>query len=296
MAFRVSEPKESVCTNASAVRANIGSKTDPPVMRLDPRTIISRIATMQIANTAHAKAAFHHGSTVPYGMAAMIISPTSEPKIPLLSSFKTVSRKGAKGAKKARKEEISLCAFLCAFARELLLLARDLFGSHCHRFCRYRRLVKRKNPRCGFSEPTPKQIAQIVCINQQRLGIKSAIKIEPAPLDSILHQRQTKAPFRMRPVTIIPLPEHSPIAKFEQLFRMTLKTCLVSALIHPGASGLAHLSICKTKLSEVEQVPCSFKHLMQVRSFRQRQRSTSHPYVICNSQPPIAHGALYACP
>jgi hypothetical protein len=43
------------------------------------------MATMQIANTAQTKAAFHHGSTVPYGTAAMMITPTSAQKTALLS-------------------------------------------------------------------------------------------------------------------------------------------------------------------------------------------------------------------
>ena len=43
-------------------------------------------ATMQIAKTAQTKAAFHHGSTVPYGMAAITIRPSSAPKTILLAT------------------------------------------------------------------------------------------------------------------------------------------------------------------------------------------------------------------
>jgi hypothetical protein len=54
-------------------------------MREEPLTMLSMMATMQIANTAQTKAAFHHGSTVPYGTAAMMITPTSAQKTALLS-------------------------------------------------------------------------------------------------------------------------------------------------------------------------------------------------------------------
>ena len=85
MAFHVFELKDSVCTNASADKASIGSKTGPPAMREEPLTKISMIATMQIPKTAQTKAAFHHGSTVPYGIAVIAIRPTSAPKTALLS-------------------------------------------------------------------------------------------------------------------------------------------------------------------------------------------------------------------
>ena len=43
------------------------------------------MAKIQIANTAQTKAAFHHGSIVPYGIAANTIDPISAAKTPLLS-------------------------------------------------------------------------------------------------------------------------------------------------------------------------------------------------------------------
>lgn len=41
---------------------------------------------MQIAKTALTKAAFHHGSTVPYGIGASAINPTSVVNISLLAT------------------------------------------------------------------------------------------------------------------------------------------------------------------------------------------------------------------
>jgi hypothetical protein len=45
-------------------------------------------AAMQITNTAQTKAAFHHGSAVPYGIAARTIKVTSAMNINLLSNQK----------------------------------------------------------------------------------------------------------------------------------------------------------------------------------------------------------------
>jgi len=60
-------------------------------MRYERATKHSIIAGMQIAKTAQTKAAFHHGSTVPYGIAAITISAASAAKMSLLilASLKT---------------------------------------------------------------------------------------------------------------------------------------------------------------------------------------------------------------
>ena len=61
-------PSESVWRNASAESANIGRR-----MVLPGILMFSMSAGMQIANTAQTKAAFHHGSTVPYGIGVRTI-------------------------------------------------------------------------------------------------------------------------------------------------------------------------------------------------------------------------------
>ena len=48
---------------------------------------LSMSARMQIANTAQTKAAFHHGSTVPYGSGVTTIRMTSATNISLFSNF-----------------------------------------------------------------------------------------------------------------------------------------------------------------------------------------------------------------
>jgi len=68
---------------------------------LAPETSHSIIAAMQIAKTAQMKAAFHHGSTVPYGIAVATISKSKRVKIALLN--KTVSRKGAKAQRRTQR-------------------------------------------------------------------------------------------------------------------------------------------------------------------------------------------------
>ena len=51
---------------------------------------------MHIAKTAHTKAAFHHGSTVPYGIGVRTITTISAPNTSLFSKvIKDVSRSGA---------------------------------------------------------------------------------------------------------------------------------------------------------------------------------------------------------
>src|SRR5689334_18608844 len=66
--------------------------------------------------------------------------------------------------------------------------------THCHRRFGQRLLMYRKNP-CGcLRELASEQIAEIVCSDEQRLIIQAAIEVQPAPFNSILHQRQTQAP------------------------------------------------------------------------------------------------------
>src|SRR6185503_16698872 len=76
-------------------------------------------AKMQIANTAQMKAAFHHGSTVPYGIEVRTITAMSAPNNSLFSKAgKKFSRKGAKtqSLPGSRKVNDLFAAFLCGFA------------------------------------------------------------------------------------------------------------------------------------------------------------------------------------
>src|SRR6185369_13412629 len=58
-------------------------------------------ARMEIANTAQTKAAFHHGSTVPYGIGVRTITAMRAPNTTLFSKVdKNFSRKDAKEAAK----------------------------------------------------------------------------------------------------------------------------------------------------------------------------------------------------
>src|SRR5215470_876928 len=107
-----------------------------------------------------------------------------------------------------------------------------------------------ENPRRGFSKLAPEKIAQVVRIDQQRLSIQTVVEIQPAPLDTILHQRQTKRPLSALTIHFIvlkivfgPRPEHSPVTKLQRLFRMTLQTRLKCAFVQLSPSGLPDLRV-----------------------------------------------------
>src|SRR5688572_25859289 len=101
-------------------------------------------ATIQIAKTTQTKAAFHHGSTVPNGMAAITMSAASAVKTILFSKSEISLAQSRKGAKENAKQKLSALASFFAPLCENLPRA---FSSHRHRS--HRRLVVRKNSCCG---------------------------------------------------------------------------------------------------------------------------------------------------
>src|SRR6185369_3426632 len=107
-------------------------------------------------------------------------------------------------------------------------------------------LLAHQNPRSRIGELAPEQINQIICVHQQRLIFKTTLEVDPAPLDSIFNQRQTKTPlstWTLSPLRSGPRPELVP-------------------------AGSAHLRIRETEFAEVEQVTRRFKHLLKIRSLR----------------------------
>src|SRR5690348_8381429 len=116
---------------------------------------ISTIARMQIPNTAQINTAFHHASTVPYGSGVITTTQTSSAKI-IFESKLTLRRH----------------------------LHRHDWHSLGHVWTYF---VYLQDPRHGVGKLTPKKIAQVVRIEQQRFTIKTAIEVHPPPLNAILH-------------------------------------------------------------------------------------------------------------
>src|SRR5215216_398820 len=96
----VREPNESVWMNARAQSASIGRRIDTPAIRSLRLSKASTMARMQIAKTAQTKAAFHHGSTVPYGMGVRTIRVRSAPNTSLFNKAERSFTQRRKGAKK----------------------------------------------------------------------------------------------------------------------------------------------------------------------------------------------------
>ena len=67
------------------MRANSGSKTSEGFLKFDLRIVVSQIPKMKIPKTAQTKTAFHHGSTVPYGIGVSTTMHSKAPKIILLA-------------------------------------------------------------------------------------------------------------------------------------------------------------------------------------------------------------------
>src|SRR6185295_12309425 len=122
-------PSESVWRNASAESASIGRRMGLPWIFM-----FSISAGMQIANTAQTKVAFHHGSTVPYGIGVRTIRTTRALKISLFSK-----------------------PILATKSTKL----NTVISRHRHRSRNHGLLVRREDSRGRFRELAPEQIRQI---------------------------------------------------------------------------------------------------------------------------------------
>src|SRR5687768_4118400 len=98
--------------------------------------------------------------------------------------------------------------------------------------------MDRQNSRHRIRKLTPEEIAQIIRIDQQRLAVQTVVEVQPAPLDSVLHQRQAKAPFGTRRERVAragavyrPRPRDATIAKLQMLFRMSMQARFECALV-----------------------------------------------------------------
>src|SRR5690348_5084503 len=118
---------------------------------------ISTIERIQIPNTAQINTAFHHASTVPYGSGVITTTQTSSAKI-IFESKLTLRRHLHRHDWHSLGHVWTFANFLCV-----------------------------QYPRHGVGKLTPKKIAQVVRIEQQRFTIKTAIEVHPPPLDALLH-------------------------------------------------------------------------------------------------------------